>query len=286
MKIKYKYKGKKSKKLFLSVPFITTVLILLILCISASYAAYSKRLTISGTITGTYTPPVEEPPYTYYFEKPDYWNEPVYAHIWPSGSTGTEWPGLEMEYVSTQSNGNKIYKVEVTSDLPFYSNHSRIIFNDYGSNQTVNLTIDKEINNNQIYMHQPAYRRSSTEQFLSINKFTSGDLVFTGSDVYAYVWKDSGGTITQLASWPGIKITGNLLDATYGIYYIKVDATIGYNYIIFHDGNGHQTKDLSIPSTTRDYRWRYNSNSKATYRFEQNNNSRLEFAYGWYDYTE
>ena len=59
-----------------------------------------------------------------------------------------------------------------------------------------------------------------------------------GSSVYVYVWSDSN----QLFSWPGIKMT---LDSSTGKYYAYIPEDT-YTYVIFNNGNGTKTDDLSI----------------------------------------
>ncbi len=71
----------------------------------------------------------------------------------------------------------------------------------------------------------------------------AGDKVFCEnaagwSDVYCYMWKDGMG---DNSSWPGVKMTkgeGNLW---------SYDVTADWNMIIFNNGSGTQTGDMSYP---------------------------------------
>ena len=69
------------------------------------------------------------------------------------------------------------------------------------------------------------------------------------SNVYAYCWHDLGTTVTD--KWPGNKMTA--VSGSNGYYSITVPATA--TNIIFNDGSGTQTMDLSAPAgeNTFDY---------------------------------
>ncbi len=64
------------------------------------------------------------------------------------------------------------------------------------------------------------------------------------SSVTAYLWNDTGSTITNNANWPGEAMT--LCDADNGIYSLAIDASAGYNKIIFSNSGSSQTADLNI----------------------------------------
>ncbi len=64
------------------------------------------------------------------------------------------------------------------------------------------------------------------------------------SGVTAYLWNDTGSTITNNANWPGEAMT--LCDAENGIYSLTIDASAGYNKIIFSNSGASQTADLDI----------------------------------------
>lgn len=66
----------------------------------------------------------------------------IYAHCWKTGGGGTAWPGLQMEYVETNAQGQKIYKI----DLPIGA-YNNIIFNNKGAGkQTATLSLTGEAN--------------------------------------------------------------------------------------------------------------------------------------------
>ena len=70
--------------------------------------------------------------YTYYFNNTASWSD-VYAYAWKEadGSTNAAWPGVKMN----QAKGN-IYSLAIGVDF------DKVIFNDGGSNQTADLSLD------------------------------------------------------------------------------------------------------------------------------------------------
>ena len=186
--------------------------------------------------------------YTYYFKLPNGWRgNSLHAHIWnskvESSSThvGTTWPGLAMKHVD----GN-IYKVEVTSDKNFYSTFDSIIFNDATSNsdssaqQTMDISIDRTKNNNNLYTISSYSSQTQTRIFFKAPS--------SYSSVWAYMWYiDNSGNAVYNAPWPGVDITNNKFSADG--YYVIADNK--YNQIIFsdHGSDSAKTPDLYIPSS-------------------------------------
>ncbi len=70
-----------------------------------------------------------------YFTNVNNWTK-VYVHVWQTGGGGTQWPGLEMEYVETNAQGQKVYKI----DLPINS-YNNAIFNNNSGKQTATLQL-------------------------------------------------------------------------------------------------------------------------------------------------
>lgn len=231
-KIKFK---RKSKSTFFSTHFFILIFIAIIVLTSTAYAVLNETLILTGTVNGQMV-------YTYYFEKPDTWTgSNMHAHIWINGGIGTNWPGLSMEYYATRNN-KEIYKIDVTSDMAFYSGHNYIIFND-GSNQTINIPLDPSSHYNNLFTCGSA----TGKQILAFNRFNW----WPGTKVYAYLWNASTGI--NNAAWPGVEITNNLISEN--LYAIEVTPNV-YDHIIFNNGTNFtnssdkkQTADLTINST-------------------------------------
>lgn len=238
--MKIKYKGKKSKKLFLSVPFISLVLILLILCISASYARFSETLTVNGTVTGSYTPEPVKTTYTYYFQKPSTWATATpCVHMW-NDSTGvsTTWPGVAMK-----SEGNNIYSITV--DIS--TGYQKLMFTN-GSTDTPKAVKTQHITleNCDGYIFRPNYLQSTkTVYFEDWYSWES-------SNIKAYAWNSSSGAVNK--AWPGASLTsaGKIREGSSterNLYSYIVGSS--YNMIIFSN-NGSKTINADLNTADAD----------------------------------
>lgn len=77
---------------------------------------------------------------TIYFTNNKHWTDTIYAYVW-NDSTGERldnWPGVEMEYVETNSYGEEIYKIEVN-----LSKYDHIIIS-HGSYQNGNFKLSSQ----------------------------------------------------------------------------------------------------------------------------------------------
>lgn len=216
------------RKKYFSIKFLLFAVLIIFIGMSSSYAIITQKLSIKGDISG-------EAVFTYYFNKPSDWNgSNMHAYIWVNnGGEIAAWPGLAMSYVTT-NNSTDVYKIEVTSDMAYYTDHNFIIFND-GSNQTINIQLNRFENNNQIF----TVGGDSEKQILAWNRFTSwGD-----GNVYAYLWNSSTGE--NIANWPGVDITSNIISEN--LYGIEIEKG-KYDRIIFNinGNNTKQTDDLTI----------------------------------------
>ncbi|SEQ11388.1 pullulanase, type I [Lachnospiraceae bacterium RM5] len=79
------------------------------------------------------------------------------------------------------------------------------------------------------------------------------------SDVYVYVWNNT--TKEYVSAWPGTKIS----KGEDGYYYTDVDILSGYDSIIFNNGSGTQTGDLTIPTNDNNL-YTYSSSSWSAYK--------------------
>lgn len=64
------------------------------------------------------------------------------------------------------------------------------------------------------------------------------------SNVTAYLWNDTGATVTSNTSWPGEAMFE--CDAENGIYALAIDPNAGYNKVIFSNSGSSQTADLDM----------------------------------------
>ena len=93
---------------------------------------------------------------TIYFTNNKHWTDTIYAYVW-NDSTGERldnWPGVEMEYVETNSYGEEIYKIEV--NLSKYDHiiisHGSYQNGDFKlSSQTIDLKLS-DYDNNAFYV--------------------------------------------------------------------------------------------------------------------------------------
>ena len=226
---KEKFKIKSKKRVF-GTKFITLLLVAVLLAISTTYAMFTERLTITGTVTGNLAE------YTYYFRNSKNWSGDIYAYVFnrsSSSDTGYgSWPGTKMTYNSSTG----LYGVTFSGNV----SHNYIIFNngDGGGSQTDDIAIVPFNVNNSVFDPTGSYNRPGYQRLI-FN--TEGNW----STVYAYLYNSDS---DKLESWPGVRIDRtNKLSNNY--YFIETERN-RYKYIIFNNGNGgdnNQTVNLVIP---------------------------------------
>ena len=163
----------------------------------------------------------------------------VKAYYWSDSNTQmTAWPGVEMKKVD----GN-IYGVTIPADAKY------IIFTNGSGSQTSDITLQG------LYK---LYDNGNWSDYGNITEDptpapTKNYVYFKNtsnwSTVKAYYWSDSN---TKMTTWPGIAMTnmGN------GIYRIELPADA--QYIIFTNGSGSQTSDITLQGMNKIYnngRW-------------------------------
>lgn len=225
--MKIKYKKRKSKKLFFSVPFISILLILMILCFSISYAKFSETLTIEGKITGE----VEPTEYKYYFKKPSTWSSPTpYAHMW-NDNTGitTTWPGVPMV-----DEGNNIYSITVDPSIGY----EYVMF----TNGKTNVNGDENVKSQHLdlkncngYIFYPNIKSEKTIYF---------EDWYQWGNIHVHTWIT--GDSDRQAAWPGLAATlCGETTSNHSLYSYTIDPK--YKYAIFNNnGKGQQTGNLNI----------------------------------------
>ncbi len=181
--------------------------------------------------TPTPTPDPDPTQEDIYYRNTNNWDK-VYTYYWSdSNEAVTTWPGIEMSNVS-----GDVYTAEIPSDADY------IIFNNGSGTQTDDLTLvgfDKIYDNGNWSDYD-----GGTDEPIPVD----GNIFYQNSnnwsDVYAYYWSDSN---TQLTTWPGVqmKSVGN------GVYAIEVPEEA--EYVIFNNGNGSQTGDLTLEGMYKIY---------------------------------
>lgn len=125
---------------------------------NSAYTAY-KFNNNAGKESNTYY--LVEPETTpLYFTDVYGWNN-VYVHCWKTGGGSTAWPGLQMEYVSTNSQGQKVYKI----DLPIGAYNNAIFNNKGAGKQTVTVSLTGEPN-------EGYYPKSNSGTSIAVGTFT------------------------------------------------------------------------------------------------------------------
>ncbi len=165
----------------------------------------------------------------------------VNAYYWSDSDTKmTTWPGVAMESV-----GNGVFR------LAYPENATYIIFNN-GSAQTADLTLQGagKIYSNGSWSNYSGSSSDSSSDSSSSDTYT---ITFTNnmywSNVYCYYWSDTNIVMT---TWPGTAMTSTGTN-DYGqqMYEIVIPANAGY--VIFNDGNGSQTVDIPVSSSSKYY---------------------------------
>lgn len=156
----------------------------------------------------------------------------IYAYVWKSGSTATEyagaWPGSAMTLVGKADNGNNIYKWTYTgtsTDIP-----SNVIFTHGGVK-----FVDKDIDfTNHGYYVDGVYSttiepETTTPVYVYFYNSSNWD------NVYCYLYKGT----TGYEEWPGVKMTLDnsiTYDGKTGWYTVEVPA--GYKSASYVVNNG------------------------------------------------
>ena len=179
---------------------------------------------------------------TVYFKNTDNWSK-VNAYYWSdSNKSMMSWPGTAMK-----NEGNGVYSINVPEGAQY------IIFNN-GSKQTDDLKLQgaNKIYENGVWstykVEEPEVPTPDNPSPEEPTPVVEGNIFYKNtnnwSTVRVYYWSDSN---TKMTSWPGVamtKVDGNIYGAT-----IPADA----QYVIFTNGSGSQTGDLTLPSLYKLY---------------------------------
>lgn len=169
---------------------------------------------------------------TVYYENTNNWSD-VYIYYWSDENTQmTTWPGVQMT-----NTGNNVYKAEIPTDAQY------AIFSNKGNSQTSDLTLDGygkiyDNGNWSSYSSEPEKPEDPADDCIYYQNTNNWNTV------YAYYWSSSN---TQMTTWPGVKMT----NVGSGVW--KTDVPEDAEYIIFTNGSGQQTGDLTINGTGKIY---------------------------------
>lgn len=191
------------------------------------------------------TPSMSEGEQAAFFENTANWNGTIKAWVWNNSMnfTGGTWPGQACIYL-----GNNVWKWTYTGTTKISGG---VIFNN-GSSQTADFTW---VNGG--YYNANGYVKTipgageiedpetpDTPDAPSSDGYTAyfDNSSSNWSKVYAYSWDAGNGNKEMLGSWPGSAIT---FDSESGYYKVTVSETMTTPMIIFNNGSGTQTADLS-----------------------------------------
>ncbi|MBQ8056943.1 MAG: starch-binding protein [Ruminococcus sp.] len=184
---------------------------------------------------------------TVYFKNTANWSS-VNAYVWVHGTTTSvqAWPGAAM----TLDEGN-VYKYTVSGD------YNMIIFSNNGANQTADLSIpaagqiyDFSTGTWSPYKDEPTTDDPTQAPTQMPTQSGETKMVYCKNSagwgsVNVYMWSDSG--TSKNAEWPGAKMTHVGEDVW------QYEVTGDWDKIIFNNGSGTQTGDLSFPGNGRIY---------------------------------
>ena len=167
-----------------------------------------------------------------FYKNTNNWSD-VYIYYWSDENTQmTTWPGVQMT-----NTGNNVYKAEIPTDAQY------AIFSNKGNSQTSDLTLDGygkiyDNGNWSSYSSEPEKQEDPADDCIYYQNTNNWNTV------YAYYWSSSN---TQMTTWPGVKMT----NVGSGVW--KTDVPEDAEYIIFTNGSGQQTGDLTINGTGKIY---------------------------------
>lgn len=167
-----------------------------------------------------------------FYKNTNNWSD-VYIYYWSDENTQmTTWPGVQMT-----NTGNNVYKAEIPTDAQY------AIFSNKGNSQTSDLTLDGygkiyDNGNWSSYSSEPEKPEDPADDCIYYQNTNNWNTV------YAYYWSSSN---TQMTTWPGVKMT----NVGSGVW--KTDVPEDAEYIIFTNGSGQQTGDLTINGTGKIY---------------------------------
>lgn len=127
---------------------------------TATLTVAAQNGTKTADASASYTINDQTDTISVYFTNNNNWGK-VYAYTWGGSQNTSSWPGNEMTYVSTNKYNEKVYKIDIASDV------KGLIFSNGNGTQTVDIT--SGIVNGQ------GYYLTSTNGKCSVDTYTYGD---------------------------------------------------------------------------------------------------------------
>lgn len=202
----------------------------------------STPVTPSPSTSATVSPtpsastPITVEANTIYVKNTAKWSN-VYCYMWNSSSDrNASWPGIKMNYL-----GDNVWSYKMSSS------YKNVIFNNGSGTQTADLVSPGAgyIYDNQTssFTKLPGSTQTTTSPEPTTSPVTDTYKVYCKntagwSNVYCYMWNSTSDTI---GSWPGVAMKNE------GNNIWSVEVSKSYKNVIFTNGSGTQTGDLSYP---------------------------------------
>lgn len=210
------------------------------------YTGEEDPTTPATEPTETTEPTTQPESNTIYFKNTGNWSN-VMAYYWSEDDTKmTTWPGEAMTSV-----GDNVYSIDLPSDATY------IIFNSNGGAQTDDIKLQGfgKIYENGSWSDYSGSPVQPTSPETPTNP-DSGDnytITFTNNrnwgNVNCYYWSEADTTMT---AWPGTQMTYSTTnDFGEKIYTIEIPSSV--DHIIFNDGSGSHTVDISVTGSAKYY---------------------------------
>ena len=184
----------------------------------------------------------------------------VYCYAWNDGGECLGgWPGAQMSEIGTNDYGEKQFSIQVPTSA------TQLIFSNGAGAQTVDIPFDQSKDGWYItgWSDGKATVGSWPDGPVPDTSINGGEILFTDNynwgTVYCYAW----GNGDMLGGWPGTRMQEAGTN-DYGEKQFKISIPSGTTGIIFNNGNGTQTVDISYSGGVTGYYISGWDNGKAT----------------------
>ena len=184
----------------------------------------------------------------------------VYCYAWNDGGECLGgWPGAQMSEIGTNDYGEKQFSIQVPTSA------TQLIFSNGAGAQTVDIPFDQSKDGWYVtgWSDGKATVGSWPDGPVPDTSINGGEILFTDNynwgTVYCYAW----GNGDMLGGWPGTRMQEAGTN-DYGEKQFKISIPSGTTGIIFNNGNGTQTVDISYSGGVTGYYISGWDNGKAT----------------------
>ena len=184
----------------------------------------------------------------------------VYCYAWNDGGECLGgWPGAQMSEIGTNDYGEKQFSIQVPTSA------TQLIFSNGAGAQTVDVPFDQSKDGWYVtgWSDGKATVGSWPDGPVPDTSINGGEILFTDNynwgTVYCYAW----GNGDMLGGWPGTRMQEAGTN-DYGEKQFKISIPSGTTGIIFNNGNGTQTVDISYSGGVTGYYISGWDNGKAT----------------------